>query len=280
MIVLLLLFCIGIQSAELYAEVSVSKKTEQRRAIVIGASVGMGKEIAKMLAADGYIVGMMARRIELLENIQQEIPTQTYISYIDAAKTEEAVDTLNTMIEEMGGLDLLVLAISGFYDTDFASDDWTKHMPVLNVDVVGFFALAHTALTFFEKQGYGHLVGFSSIDGLQGLAAAPAYSAAKMFVSRYLQAERNKYKQQNVPIYVTDLCPGFIDSKNGSDPYTIPGAYWIETLENASKECYKAIKNRVSVAYITKRWQKVAELLAWIPEDLYNALSARPGGAL
>ncbi len=79
----------------------------------------------------------------------------------------------------------MVIAPTGFYDCDFTHADWRKQMPVLEVDVVGFFALARTAFNFFEKQGHGHLVGFSSMDGVCGVANTPAYSSAKGFWSRY-----------------------------------------------------------------------------------------------
>jgi len=276
--ILFLLFMSAFFCCQLQGQDSISKDVSPKRAIVIGASVGMGKEISKMLAADGYIVGMAARRIGLLEKIQQDILTPTYIMQMDASKPYEAIKKLNTMIEQMGGLDLLIIAITGFFDSDFESNDWTKSLPVLEVDVVGFFALAQTGLNFFEQQGYGHLVGFSSVDGLRGVAAVPAYSASKAFCIRYLEAVRNKYMQQNIPIFVTDLCPGWVNSRGDFNPAELPHAYWVESLENASKEIFDAIKNKVSVAYITKRWQKVAQLLSWMPEDLYNALSARPGG--
>lgn len=259
--------------------VSTSLGAHVKKAIVIGASVGMGREVAKLLAADGYIVGMAARRIALLEEIQQEIPTQTYIAQIDAAKPYEAVEKLTAMIEQMGGLDLLILALSGRHDANFESNDWTKLLPMLEIDVIGFFALARTGLNFFENQGYGHLVGFSSIDGLHGIAQAPTYSASKAFCSRYLEAEGNKYIQKNIPIVVTDIVPGWVNSIKDIDFKQLPHSYWVESLEDASKEIFEAIKNKVSVAYITKRWQKVAELLSSIPNDLYNALCARPGGS-
>jgi short-subunit dehydrogenase len=274
-IVLLLLFtsiCFNLNAAE------NTHDTVPKRAIIVGASAGMGRELAKRLAADGYIVGIAARRIGLLEELQQEIPTQTYIAYIDAAKPYEAIDTLNAMIKTMGGLDLLVLTITGYYDCDFENNDWTQSLPVLAVDVVGFFALARTGFNFFENQGYGHLVGFSSIDGLRGIAGAPAYSGSKAFCSRYLDAERNKYIQRNIPIFVTDMIPGWIDSKGDFDFEATPHAYWVETLEDATNDILEAIKNKTETAYITKRWQKVAELLTVIPNDLYNVLSARPGG--
>lgn len=264
--------------SDVTADTQSSNNAAPKRAIVIGASIGMGRELSKKLAADGYIVGMAARRISLLETIQQEIPTKTYITQMDASKPEEAIDKLNTMIAEMGGLDLLVIAVTGFWDCDFNDRDWKKSLPVLTVDVVGFFALARTGLNFFEDQGYGHLVGFSSIDGLHGVASVQAYSASKAFCSRYLEAERNKFMQQNIPIFVTDICPGWINSKGDVDYTKMPHAYWVESLDNATQEIFDAIKNKEHIAYITKRWQKVAALLSVIPNDLYNALSARPGG--
>lgn len=251
-----------------------------KRAIVIGASVGMGRRISELLAADGYIVGMASRKIALLEKIQKEIPTQTYIAQIDASKHEEAVIKLNELIAQMGGLDLLIIAVTGFWDCDFAHSDWTKSRPVLDVDVTGFFALARTGLNVFEKQGYGHLVGFSSMDGKCAVAATPAYSASKAFCSRYLEAERNKYIQKNMPIFVTDIVPGWVNSKGDLDFTQLPAAFWVESLEDATREIFEAIKNKVPEAYITKRWEKVAKLYEVMPNDLYNALAARPAGGV
>jgi len=251
---------------------------QPKKAIVVGASVGMGRALVKLLAADGYIVGMTARRTHLLEEIQQEIPTPTYIEYMDVADADDAVERLNNMIDTMGGLDLLVIAATGFWDCDFDDNNWKQSWGVLAVDVVGFFALARTALNFFEDQGYGHLVGFSSIDGLRGIASNQAYSASKAFCARYLEAERNKYMQKNMPIFVTELCPGWINSRGDQDYTAMPHAYWVESLDDAMHDIMEAIHNKEHVAYITRRWKKVADLLATIPADLYNALSARPGG--
>jgi short-subunit dehydrogenase len=258
--------------------IQIPTNASPKRAIIVGASVGMGRALAKMLAADGYIVGMTARRVELLQELQQEIPSQTYISYLDASRHDEAVEQLTNLINTMGGLDLLVLAPTGFWGSDFDSSDWKGSLPVLMVDCIGFFALAKTGLNFFEQQGYGHLVGFTSVDGLYGVASAQAYSAAKAFEARYLQAERNKFMQKNMPVYITELCPGWINSKGEFDAESAPHAYWVETLDDAMRDIYEAIQNKVEVAYITKRWEKVAKLLSKIPSDLYNALSARPTG--
>lgn len=254
--------------------VAGAKNTEPKRAVIIGASAGMGRAVAKLLAADGYIVGLAARRLPLLQTLQQEISTLSYVKQIDASKPEAAVKNLEELIQEMGGLDLLVLSITGFWDVDLTDRDWTADKAIFDVDVMGFYALARTALNFFEKQGHGHLVGFSSLDGLRGIAGCPVYSAAKAFCSRLLEAERNRCIQKGLrSIFITDIIPGWVNSKNDPDfSKKNPKAYWIDSLEDASRDIFQAIKNKETVAYITRRWEKVAKLLPQIPDDLYNAL--------
>jgi len=244
-----------------------------KRAIIIGASVGMGREISKKLAAEGYIVGLASRRIILLKKIQRQIATLTYVKQIDAAKPNEAVKKLHELIAEMGGLDLLIISTTGSHEVDHTNKDWTAAKAIFDTDIIGFYALARTGLNFFEQQGYGHLVGFSSIDGLRGIAKTPTYSAAKAFCSRYMESERNYYIQNKIPITITDIIPGWINSyqePNYKEKH--PEAYWVETLEDATQDIFQAIKNKVSVAYITKRWEKVAQMIKIMPDDLYNAL--------
>ena len=204
-----------------------SETPHSKRAIIVGASSGMGREVAKLLAADGYIVGLAARRLQLLESLQKEIPTPTYIKHIDASKPEEAITNLNELIREMGGLDLIILSVTGFREVDWTNRDWTADKAVFDVDILGFYALARTALNVFEQQGYGHLVGFSSLDGLRGIGGCPTYSAAKAFCSRYLEAERNRCMQLNLPITVTDIMPGWVNSQEDPDfKKKNPKAYW------------------------------------------------------
>ena len=270
MMIIKSLLCICFLSFWLRAPDSAPQK-----AIVIGASSGMGRELAKLLAADGYTVGLAARRIELLQKLQKELPTPSYIKQIDAAKPEEAVEKLKELITQMGGLDILIISITGGADADWKNRDWKADKPILDVDILGFFALARTALNLFEKQGHGHLVGFSSISGLRGEASCPAYSAAKAFCSRFLEAERNRCIQKNIPIIITDIMPGWVNSHEiNIEDYKKkqPTAYWIDSLTEATREFFEAIKNKAPLAYSSKRWQAVVDVLKTMPDELYNAI--------
>lgn len=163
--------------------------------------------------------------------------------------------------------------ITGFHAIDFASRDWKQEQAIFDVDIFGFFALARTGLAYFEQQKHGHLVGFSSVDGLRRIGSCLSYSAAKSFCSPYLEAERNYYTQKNIPITITDIIPGWINSNNEPDfQKKYPHACWIESLDDATADIFEAIKNKDKIAYITKRWKQVADTIATMPDDLYSAL--------
>ena len=88
---------------------------EQKKAIIMGASSGMGKELAKILSGNDYIVGLAARRIDLLNELQKALPNKSFIKQIDISKPENAEIKFKEMIGEMGGIDLVVIS-AGYGD--------------------------------------------------------------------------------------------------------------------------------------------------------------------
>lgn len=241
-----------------------------KRAIIVGATSGMGRQVAKLLAHD-YEIGLVGRRTKLLQSLQTEIPSKTYISTIDVSQPDTAMQQLNDLISLMGGLDLMVISVSAFNNIMDNPISLHADKKILEIDLRGFWAMAHTAFAYFEKQGSGHLVGISSIDGLRGNASCPVYSAAKSFVSRFLEAKRNYAIQHNLAITVTDIVPGWVDTETITFSAQ-PGTYWVASTQDAAQQIYNAIKAKKKVAYITKHWQLIAWLLAVMPDWLYNAI--------
>ncbi|MFH1832032.1 MAG: SDR family NAD(P)-dependent oxidoreductase [bacterium] len=243
-----------------------------KRAIVIGASSGMGRQVAKLLATEGgYEVGLVARRTELLETLQKEIPTKTYIKQIDVTEQEEARTRLLELISEMGGLDLILISISAFGDLIDMLSKEERDARTMSVDLLGFWAMADIAVDFFEKQKSGHLVGISSISGVRGDAHCPVYSGAKAFISRYLEGIRNYMIQSNIPVYVTDIMPGWVDNERIKFS-ELPNTYWVTPLDKAGHQIYEAIQNKDKIAYISKRQILVKWALETAPDWLYNGV--------
>jgi short-subunit dehydrogenase len=234
-----------------------------QKAIVIGASSGIGRELALTLAKNGYQVGLMARRMELLQALQNEIPSKTYIEYLDISLPEDAVARLERIMQEMGDVDLIIINSGiGFLNPEL---DWQKEKQTLNVNVYGFTVLAGVAFNYFLKRGHGSLVGISSIAALRGGDTAPAYFASKAYMSNYLEGLRKKAFQSKAPITVTDIRPGYVDTEMAKGDKK----FWMASSAIAAKQIYSAIQQRKSVAYITRRWRLIAWIMKVLPEWLY-----------
>jgi short-subunit dehydrogenase len=235
-----------------------------KKAIIIGASSGIGKELAIVLAKNDYEVGLMARRIELLEALKNEIPTKTHVGHIDLSKASEAIEKFKNMIQTMQGIDLVVINSGiGFLNPEL---DWSKEQQTLDVNVYGFCALAGEVYKFFAKQGQGHVVGISSIGALRGNPIAPAYNASKAFMSNYLEGLRKKAFQEKLSIVVTDIKPGFVDTGMAKGE----GKFWVATPQKAAEQIYSAINKQKQHAYITHRWRLIGWVLKLMPNWLYQ----------
>jgi|TARA_B100001964_G_C14260228_1_gene614985 hypothetical protein len=234
-----------------------------KKAIVIGATSGIGRELAKVLAKKDYIVGLVGRRTELLSTLQKEIATKTYYKTIDISKTEQAMTLLEELIKEMGGMDLIVLNSAVLYSNP--SLNWNQDKETIDVNISGFVAMANVAGNFFFKQGHGHIVGISSVTIFRTSRNTTVYCASKAFVSNYLGGLRHKLNRLKTNIYVTEILPGFVATQMINNR---KGMFWIMTPQKAARCIYDAIKKKKKRAYITKRWFFVSLLLRIIPDSI------------
>jgi short-subunit dehydrogenase len=230
-----------------------------KKAIVIGASSGIGRELAKVLANHGYIVGLTGRRIELLNSLQKEIKTQTFVCQFDVQK-------FNTLIQQLGGLDLFVHnAGTGHINPEL---ELIKDLDTINVNVQGFTAMANLSYNYFKKQGHGQLVGISSIAALGGNSTATAYSASKAYMSNYLQGLQKKSVQDRNNVEVLEVLPGFVDTEMAK----AAKKFWVATPQKAAEQIYDAIKDHKTKVYVTKRWRLIGWLFKLSPSWLYNRM--------
>jgi len=195
------------------------------KAIVIGATSGIGKELVRVLHQKGYVVGAIGRRIDLLKEIEAELQTQVHIKEIDVTDSD-AQEKLHLLIEQMEGVDLIVIS-AGTGDLDF---NWEAEKLTIETNVLGFTSMSNFAFQYFSSEGSGHLVGISSIGAIRG-GIAPAYNASKAYVSNYLQGLRLLAAKQGSGIIVTDIKPGFVDTQMAKGS----GLFWVAPPKESSK---------------------------------------------
>ena len=156
-----------------------------KRAIIIGATSGIGQEVAKNLLREGWQIGIAGRRHPALEDFQRIAPEQIKIQSLDVTQAD-AAEKLNTLIRKLGGMDLFLLSSGiGFQNPELDID---IELNTTRTNVEGFTRMVDTAFDYFKQHGGGHLAVISSIAGTKGLGIAPAYSATKRFQNTYIDA--------------------------------------------------------------------------------------------
>jgi short-subunit dehydrogenase len=237
-----------------------------KKAIIIGATSGIGKGLAKLLSDNNYVVGIMGRRTELLEKLKSEKPNSYFIKTFDVTDIKIAVEKLDELKTELGGLDLLIIS-SGTGDLN-DNLDFEIEKRTIDTNVLGFTCIANWAFNLFEKQKFGHLVAISSVGGFRGSRQAPSYNATKAFQINYLEALRQKASKLKQPIFVTDIRPGFVDT----DMAKGEGQFWVATVDKATRQIFDAINGKKKIVYVTKRWLLIAIILKRIPRPIYDRM--------
>lgn len=229
------------------------------KAIIIGATSGIGEALAEILAKEGYELGITGRRTEKLQAIKDRLTTKTYIQTMDVTNLEQSRADFLALADQMGGVDLVIVNAG----VGWTTNKWAKEATIVATNISGCHAIFNAAFHYFSQKGGGHIVGISSIASQRGSGLSPAYSASKAFMSTYLEGLRFRSVRKKLNIAITDIRPGFVKT-----PMTEQNSkmFWVAPVNKAAKQIYHAIKAKKKVAYITKRWAIVAQLMKRIPD--------------
>jgi short-subunit dehydrogenase len=233
-----------------------------QKIVIIGATSGIGLHLARLYATDGHLVGATGRRQELLYALQLEFPNQNIVTECYDATGSQATAHLEALVQKLGGLDLLIY--NAGWGEPMEALDAAVDRATVDINVNGFLTAIHYGWRYFTAQGHGHLVTVSSIAGNRGNRHSPAYGAAKAFQSTYFEGLYIKARKMKIPLYVTDIQPGFVDTRMAKGPQ-----FWVTPVDKAARQIVRAIEHRRRLAYITRRWWLVAKVFRWIPGWIY-----------
>ena len=234
---------------------------KHNRAIVIGASSGIGKEVAQLLVKEGWKVGVAARRVELLQDIGA-VETET----IDVTQKEATVK-LRNLIERLGGMDLFFYA-SGIGKQNRELQE-NIELATMETNAVGFTRMIGEAYRYFAERCEGHIAAITSIAGTKGLGPAPAYSATKAMQNPYLEALEQLANAKGLKIHFTDIRPGFVDTALLNDDFHYP---MMLKPEAVAKDIVKAIHAKKHVRIIDWRYRILTALWQLIPRWIWRRI--------
>ena len=182
------------------------------KVIVTGASKGIGRGIARVLAKHGYSVGLLARSEDELISLKKEIEEQGGIAYYELADQRnptETISVINKLIDQLEGVDALINnagLIIRKHVADISIDEWQA---MVETNVNGPFYCLKAVLDSMQKQGSGHIINVSSISGKLPLMNGSGYAASKYAVNGF--SESLFLELREFGIKVTTIFPGSVD---------------------------------------------------------------------
>ena len=230
-----------------------------RRAIVVGASSGIGHEVARLLKERGWTVGVAARRLELLGDFE-------HAAQIDV-NSEEAGRQLLALIERVGGMDLYFHASGiGKQNPELRED---IELRTVETNGLGFTRMVGTAYRYMASHGGGHIAVISSIAGTKGLGPAPSYSATKALQNTYIQALEQLSNTRKLNIRFTDIRPGFVatDLLNDGNSYPL-----LLNKVKVAEDIVCSIERRRHVRIVDWRWRLITAFWRRIPRCIWRRL--------
>ena len=239
---------------------------EGKRAIIIGATSGIGQEVARILLADGWQLGIAGRREENLKEFQQLAPERIQIQVIDI-REDGAEKKLENLINKVGGMDLY------FHGSGIGNQNKLLKPEIeintLQTNGTGFVRMVTTAFNYFKEKGKGHIAIISSIAGTKGLGIAPAYSATKRFQNTYVDALEQMAHFSGYDIHFTDIRPGFVATGLLNDGKHYP---MLMKKEKVAKDIVKALKNKKRVLVVDWRYRLLVTFWKLIPAFIWKRL--------
>ena len=257
-----------------------------KKAIVMGATSGIGMEVAKQLAAKGWQVGIAGRRIERLQALISDNKATLQNGNITDSKTTpqggitcyqqidvtsaEASSQLLELIDKLGGMDLYFHSSGIGWQNN--SLDIEKELKTVETNGLGFTRMVDTAFNWFathhQNNSKARIACITSIAGTKGLGAAPAYSSTKRFQNHYLECLSQQARMRHLPIAITDIRPGFVKTD------LIAGSSYPLQLkpEDVAKHIVSAIENGKEVKVIDWRYDILVFLWRLIPRWLWTRL--------
>ena len=236
-----------------------------KKAIIVGASSGIGHDLAIILSKNDYKVGLLARREKEILDLKatNNEAFETAVFDVTAAEIEQK---LFEMVSKLEGLDLLIIT-AGIGDIN-ENLDIKIDINTISTNVLGFTKVAVWAFSFFQNQKHGHLVAISSIAGLRGSKNTTSYNATKAFQINYLEGLTQKAVASKLPIYISDIRAGLVQTAMAKGD----GLFWVCPRDKAANQIYKGITTHKKILYVSKRWTIIAHILKMIPNWIYYRL--------
>jgi NADP-dependent 3-hydroxy acid dehydrogenase YdfG len=181
---------------------------EGRKAVVTGASSGIGEATVEALVREGAVVAGGARRGDRLQELAGRVDGTVHVREVDVTDQDAARTFVEESAAAMDGLDILINNAGVMLLGPVAGADIEHWQRMINVNLLGLLYCTHPALPIMGEGGGGHIVNLSSVAGRNATLGSAVYNMTKWGVTGFSEALRQEALHAN--IRVTCIEPGFV----------------------------------------------------------------------
>lgn len=243
-------------------------------AVITGASSGIGWSLAKLLAAEGCKVGLLARRREALETLAKEIGANAVIAPADVGDRDQTLAAIRQVVDQLGPVDLLI-ANAGFgIETQYDPVNSVDIENMMRVNFLGVVYAIEAVLPAMLQRRQGHLAAVSSLAAYKGMPGKSGYCASKAAINVYLEGLRLQLRGKGVG--VTTICPGWVKTPmTAKNPFPMP--FMVES-DDAARRILNAIRRGKKVYNFPWATTFLTKLASWLPDWIVGPTLRRLDG--
>jgi short-subunit dehydrogenase len=237
---------------------------------ITGASSGLGAALARHYAAQGHVLGLLARRGERLRELVATLPGTHHLYVVDVCDREALHAAAEDFIQQAGRVDIVIASagISAGTLTE-QKDDFAVFKAIFDTNVLATVSTFEPFVPHMKQAKAGTLVGIASVAGVRGLPGAGAYSASKSAVATYCESLRLELKP--VDVGVVTIAPGYIKTEmTAKNPYSMP--FLLEADVFATRAA-RAIAQEKSYTVIPWQMGMVGKIMRALPNWLYDRIA-------
>lgn len=237
--------------------------------LILGATSGMAKAIARRLAADGHTLTLAGRSAEALEAMARDLALRSggtpRTAIFDAVDFSSHDTFVTGHCRDISGV---VCAVGHLGDQALAETNFEEFQLITNSNYLGPASILSRLAEQMESRGQGVIIGISSVAGDRGRASNYAYGAAKAAFTAFLSGLRNRLASKGV--HVMTVKPGFVSTAMTAD-MNLPAAITASPSEVAER-VIKGVRRKRDVIYVKPVWRVIMGIIVHIPEWIFKRM--------
>ena len=237
---------------------------------IIGASSGIGRELAIQLAKKGATLILSARREKQLAKLQKELGSSNFVYPLDVAKHDQIKIACNTVFDMDKKIDRVIFMSAVYEPSSIAEMNLGLIQQTVAINLTSVFYISHAVLAHFEKQRSGQIVFCSSVVAYTGLPYGQPYSATKAALLNFaesLYAEKPDY------IDVKVISPGFVQTDmTAKNDFDMP---MIIKVDQAANAIVKGLNKKAFDIHFPKKFTLLLKFLSILPYKFKLAVTQR-----